>query len=76
MRKRVSLPSVAIVLGLAVAGLAVVGLALAADEHPKGAAAAAAPEWSMNATIIEACSCPMFCQCYFNMEPAAHAAQS
>ena len=27
----------------------------------------------MNATIIEACSCPMFCQCYFNGEPAVHA---
>ena len=27
----------------------------------------------MNATIIEACSCPMFCQCYFNTKPAAHA---
>jgi len=36
-------------------------------EEPK-----AAPEWSMNATIIEACSCPMFCQCYFNTEPAGH----
>jgi hypothetical protein len=32
----------------------------------------AAPEWSMNATIIEACSCPMFCQCYFNTKPASH----
>jgi hypothetical protein len=31
-----------------------------------------APKWSMNASIIEACSCPMFCQCYFNPEPAAH----
>ncbi len=30
------------------------------------------PEWSMNATAIEACTCPMFCQCYFNTEPAAH----
>ena len=30
------------------------------------------PEWSMNATLIEACSCPMFCQCYFNPEPAVH----
>src|SRR2546428_9088467 len=30
------------------------------------------PEWSMNATVIEACSCPMFCQCYFNAQPAAH----
>jgi hypothetical protein len=31
-----------------------------------------APEWSLNATVIEACSCPMFCQCYFNTKPAAH----
>jgi hypothetical protein len=30
------------------------------------------PEWSMNATAIEACSCPMFCQCYFNTKPAGH----
>jgi len=30
------------------------------------------PDWAMNATVIEACSCPMFCQCYFNKEPAAH----
>jgi hypothetical protein len=28
-----------------------------------------APEWSINATIIEACSCAMFCQCYFNANP-------
>src|SRR5439155_14317150 len=28
--------------------------------------------WSMNATAIEACSCPMFCQCYFNTKPAGH----
>ena len=39
--------------------------ALAAD-------ASAGPAWSMNATAIEACSCPMFCQCYFNAAPAAH----
>jgi len=32
----------------------------------------AQPEWSMNASLIEACSCPMFCQCYFNPEPAVH----
>src|SRR5262249_34262412 len=30
------------------------------------------PDWSLNATIIEACSCPMFCQCYFNTKPADH----
>jgi hypothetical protein len=35
-------------------------------------AGTAKPEWSMNATAIEACSCPMFCQCYFNMQPAGH----
>lgn len=33
-----------------------------------------AAEWSMNATVIEACSCPMFCQCYFNTKPAEHRA--
>jgi hypothetical protein len=33
---------------------------------------ATTPEWSFNATAIEACSCPMFCQCYFNTKPAAH----
>jgi hypothetical protein len=32
------------------------------------------PSWHMNASIIEACSCPMFCQCYFNTEPAEHGA--
>ncbi len=36
------------------------------------AAAATSPSWSVNATAIEACSCPMFCQCYFNSKPAAH----
>lgn len=30
------------------------------------------PEWAMNATVIEACTCPMFCQCYFDSKPAAH----
>lgn len=37
-----------------------------------GPAETAATDWSMNATAIEACSCPMFCQCYFNTKPAAH----
>jgi hypothetical protein len=35
---------------------------------------AARPDWAVNATAIEACSCPMFCQCYFNTKPAAHSA--
>jgi hypothetical protein len=37
-----------------------------------GAATGTKPDWAVNATVIEACSCPMFCQCYFNTEPAAH----
>ncbi len=44
--------------------IAAVVVALASDAPPT--------EWSMNATIIEACSCPMFCQCYFNSEPSEH----
>ena len=38
------------------------------------AATTPAAEWAMNATVIEACSCPMFCQCYFNTKPAGHGA--
>ena len=38
----------------------------------KPSASASQPDWAMNATIIEACSCPMFCQCYFDTKPAAH----
>jgi hypothetical protein len=34
---------------------------------------ASTTHWAMNATAIEACSCPMFCQCYFNTSPAEHA---
>jgi hypothetical protein len=36
------------------------------------AAGTASPEWAANTTVIEACSCPMFCQCYFNTKPASH----
>ncbi len=47
-----------------------VGLALAlagmAEEPAKPA------DWKFNATLIEACSCPMFCQCFFNSAPASH----
>jgi hypothetical protein len=31
-----------------------------------------AADWAINATAIEACSCPHFCICYFNSHPAAH----
>jgi hypothetical protein len=38
----------------------------------EGSVKPAVPAWSFNATIIEACSCPVFCQCYFNAQPADH----
>jgi uncharacterized protein DUF1326 len=50
--------------------------ALAAAGTPAPAGAAKGPAWNMNATIIEACSCPMFCQCYFNTSPAGHHSHS
>lgn len=31
-----------------------------------------AGDWSLNATIIEACSCTMFCPCYFSTVPSGH----
>lgn len=48
--------------------LAVVAVAVL----PLSGAASDAKDWTFRATIIEACSCPMFCQCYFNSEPADH----
>jgi hypothetical protein len=30
------------------------------------------PDWGLNATVMETCSCPTFCQCYFMTTPAAH----
>jgi len=38
----------------------------------RASAQPAAAEWAMNATIIEACSCTMFCPCYFSTVPSAH----
>ena len=52
--------------------LSIAVLFLAARVSFGGAEKAVAADWAMNATIIEACSCPMFCQCYFNAKPASH----
>jgi uncharacterized protein DUF1326 len=51
---------------LVMAALGVMSMVLSAG-------ASDAKDWTFKATIIEACSCPMFCQCYFNQHPAAHA---
>jgi uncharacterized protein DUF1326 len=50
----------------------VVAALLALALAPAVAGAAQKSDWKMNATIIEACSCPMFCQCYFSTAPAGH----
>ncbi len=54
-------------------GVALVALAALSLTGAAGKAETAPPDdWAIEATIIEACSCPMFCQCYFNAEPAEH----
>lgn len=58
-----------VIFSLVVLGLLMVNAGAASAQY---ANSSAAPDWSLNATIIEACSCPMFCQCYFNPAPAAH----
>src|SRR3989442_15668763 len=55
----------------ALLGLAVVAF-VAVPNVPLATAAGTSPEWAANTTVIEACSCPMFCQCYFNTSPASH----
>jgi hypothetical protein len=47
-------------------------LALGLSARTPTSVSAAGPEWAANMTVIEACSCPMFCQCYFNTKPASH----
>ena len=73
MRASVALGALALVLTVCSLGAADEKAGVA--EQPaaaKQAAPGAAADWAMNATIIEACSCPMFCQCYFTTKPAAH----
>ncbi|HSE39276.1 MAG TPA: DUF1326 domain-containing protein [Acidobacteriota bacterium] len=70
--KRSLIPRFALGIGI----VAVIGLVLWFYTHSREKRllklTPATPQWSVNATVIEACSCPMFCQCYFNTKPAAH----
>lgn len=50
-----------VLLALASGALAIAAISNAAD-----------PKWSMNSTVIEACSCGMFCPCYFSTVPSSH----
>ena len=58
-------------------GVAAAGAVATAFESPLGAVIgpeqAAKAAWTLNATIIEACSCTMFCPCYFSTIPSGHA---
>jgi hypothetical protein len=47
--------------------------AIASELNVRRAYGQGAPaDWALNATIIEACSCSMFCPCYFGTVPSAH----
>jgi len=55
--------------GFLLLALGIVGMSYALAGQPQGGEA----DWSFNATIIEACSCPNPCPCNFNnTKPAAH----
>lgn len=57
-------------------GVAAAGAVATAFESPLDAMSGsdqAKPAWALNATIIEACSCTMFCPCYFSTIPSGHA---
>ena len=52
--------------------LSVVALSLVGVFGTRGVATQAGTAWALNTTVIEACTCPMFCQCYFASKPAGH----
>ena len=52
--------------------IALVAASAVAAHAGEGKEAAKETVWSMNTSVIEACSCPMFCQCYFGIAPAGH----
>ena len=58
--------------GYLLAGALLLLVAMAASRPLAGQATSASPEWSFNATIVESCTCTMFCPCYFGTKPAPH----
>jgi len=48
------------------------GLALAQYDTPSQDKPAAKPDFDLTASYIEACSCDMFCPCYFNTRSTHH----
>lgn len=60
---------------LQLAGTSALATSLGTHLGPIGARAESGLEvadWRLNATLIEACSCHMFCPCYFGTIPSAH----
>jgi hypothetical protein len=53
----------------AICGLVLLGSSIVAQ---KADSQGSVTPWNLNGTVIEACSCPMFCQCFFNTKPAEH----
>jgi len=68
--ERSLVPAFALTLGIVILIATLFWFFSASEENR--AMTAASPQWSVNATVMEACSCPMFCQCYFNTRPAGH----
>jgi hypothetical protein len=59
---------------LTLVALAITAMCLApAGQAQTPTALSTTPAWNANITAIEACSCQMFCQCYFSTKPSAHA---
>ncbi len=66
MKRKVVIAAVAVaaVLALAAAALLAARMRMSAGEGPR---------WRMDASIIAACSCPIYCQCCFNEESVERA---
>ena len=61
MDKRTFLKSLAVL----TAASSVRGRLFAAERHSEDA------EWAINVSVLESCSCPVFCQCFFTGKPPA-----
>lgn len=70
-------------IGCAAIGMFLIGCApggsspqstISTAERPAAAEVKPSPVWDISLDNIEACSCPTFCQCYFNDRPAMHEA--
>ena len=57
---------------LQVAATSAFAAGLSSSLTARGGQRQAAAAWSLDATIIEGCTCTMFCPCYFSTVPDAH----